>query len=68
MGGCLIIGGAGMLGLRLAKALAAKGTIGGTPLDAITLFDVVEAPAIEASWPPGSTIRTSSTARMRPMA
>jgi D-erythronate 2-dehydrogenase len=49
MGECLIIGGAGMLGLRLAKALAAKGTIGGTPLDAITLFDVVEAPTIEAA-------------------
>jgi D-erythronate 2-dehydrogenase len=49
MGECLIIGGAGMLGLRLARALAAKGTIGGTPLDAITLFDVVEAPTIEAA-------------------
>lgn len=49
MSECLIIGGAGMLGLRLAKALAAKGTIGGTPLDAITLFDVVEAPTIEAA-------------------
>jgi D-erythronate 2-dehydrogenase len=49
MGECLIIGGAGMLGLRLAKALAAKSTIGGTPLDAITLFDVVEAPAIESA-------------------
>jgi len=31
MGECLIIGGAGMLGLRLAKALVAKGTIGGKP-------------------------------------
>jgi nucleoside-diphosphate-sugar epimerase len=43
----LIIGGAGMVGRKLAERLAKDGALGGTPIRAMTLFDVVagEAPA-----------------------
>lgn len=43
----LILGAAGMIGRRLTKALAEAGRVGGHPLDALTLLDVVrpEAPA-----------------------
>lgn len=43
----LILGAAGMIGRRLTKALAEAGRVGGRPLDALTLLDVVrpEAPA-----------------------
>jgi D-erythronate 2-dehydrogenase len=48
---CLIIGGAGMLGHRLAKVLAGKGEIGGRPIGAMTLFDVVDAAPVKAGFP-----------------
>lgn len=43
----LILGGAGMVGRKLAEKLAADGTLGGKPITALTLYDVVapEAPA-----------------------
>ena len=43
----LILGGAGMVGRKLATRLAADGTLGGKPVTALTLYDVVapEAPA-----------------------
>lgn len=46
----LIIGGAGMVGRKLAERLAKDGTLGGRAIKALTLFDVVppEAPAGEA--------------------
>lgn len=43
----LIIGGAGMVGRKLAERLAKDGSLGGRPISALTLYDVVppEAPA-----------------------
>ena len=43
----LILGGAGMIGRKLAARLAADGSLGGKPITALTLYDVVapEAPA-----------------------
>ncbi|MCJ2111089.1 SDR family oxidoreductase [Methylobacterium sp. E-025] len=38
----LILGAAGMIGRQLTKALVASGTVGGAPLDALTLIDVVQ--------------------------
>jgi len=40
---CLIIGGGGMLGQGLARALCARPWLGDTPVEALTLFDVVPA-------------------------
>lgn len=37
-----IIGAAGMIGRKLAERIAATGAIGGTPVDAMTLVDVIE--------------------------
>lgn len=37
----LIIGGAGMIGRKLAERLAADGALGGKAIDALTLYDVV---------------------------
>jgi D-erythronate 2-dehydrogenase len=48
---CLILGGAGMLGQGLARALAARGTIAGKAISAMTLFDVFDAAAIETGVP-----------------
>ncbi|PTW59431.1 nucleoside-diphosphate-sugar epimerase [Breoghania corrubedonensis] len=47
----LILGAAGMIGARLAMRIAENGTIGGQPVDRLTLADVVEpeAPAIAAA-------------------
>ncbi|ARJ68315.1 D-erythronate dehydrogenase [Paracoccus contaminans] len=39
----LILGGAGMVGRNLAIRLASDGTLGGQPIEALTLFDVVAA-------------------------
>jgi D-erythronate 2-dehydrogenase len=43
----LIVGGAGMVGRKLAERLAKDGALGGRPISALTLYDVVppEAPA-----------------------
>lgn len=41
----LIIGGAGMVGRKLAERLAKDGTLGGKPVTSLTLYDVVEATA-----------------------
>lgn len=48
----LIIGGAGMVGRKLAERLAKDGTLGGKPIAGLTLYDVVppQAPA-GASFP-----------------
>lgn len=43
----LIIGAAGMVGRKLTARLAKDGTLGGKPISAFTLADVVEAPAPE---------------------
>jgi nucleoside-diphosphate-sugar epimerase len=51
VGECLIIGGAGMLGFRLAKALAVKGERGGEAITGITLFDVVPAADLPSPIP-----------------
>ena len=48
----LIIGGAGMVGRKLAERLAKDGQLGGKPIAALTLYDVVEPQAPEgASFP-----------------
>lgn len=41
----LIIGGAGMVGRKLAERLAKDGALGGKPVSSLTLYDVVEATA-----------------------
>lgn len=41
----LIIGGAGMVGRKLAERLAKDGTLDGKPVTSLTLYDVVEATA-----------------------
>lgn len=43
----LVIGAAGMVGRKLAAALLAAGQVGGTPISALALADIVapEAPA-----------------------
>lgn len=38
----LIIGGGGLIGQKLGKALAARGTLRGTPIDRLVLADVVD--------------------------
>jgi len=50
----LIIGGAGLLGQKLAKALGARGTLRGAKIDAMVLADVNAAPAPEAAFPVAS--------------
>lgn len=42
----LITGGGGFLGFRLAKALLARGTLGGKPVSSITLLDGAFPPAV----------------------
>lgn len=46
----LIIGAAGMIGRKLAEAVAAEGRIGGTSVDTLSLADVV-APDVAANFP-----------------
>ena len=49
----LIIGAAGMVGRKLAERLARDGSLGGAPIEAMTLVDVVtpEAPAgFTSAW------------------
>lgn len=46
----LIVGAAGMIGRKLATRLAQDGTLGGKPIETLTLSDVVEPP-----MPPGFT-------------
>jgi len=43
----LITGGAGFIGTKLARALLARGTLTGRPIERIRLVDVVRAPAFE---------------------
>ena len=47
----LIIGGAGMVGRKLAQRLATDGTLAGNEVSSLTLFDVVDAAAAEAAFP-----------------
>src|SRR5262245_16100587 len=50
----LIIGGAGMVGRKLAERLAKENQLGGKPIDALTLYDVA-APAA----PPNAKMKIS---------
>ncbi|MEM9682668.1 MAG: NAD-dependent epimerase/dehydratase family protein, partial [Pseudomonadota bacterium] len=48
----LILGGAGMIGRTLADRLSAVGAVGGTPIEEVTLFDIVAAsPPENAAFP-----------------
>ena len=47
----LIIGAAGLVGLKLARALAARGRLRGAPIARLTMADLTEAPAVEAPFP-----------------
>src|SRR5690554_4239890 len=47
----LIIGGGGMLGQGLAKALVARGALAGSALGRMTLYDVMSAPVPEGELP-----------------
>lgn len=48
----LIIGGGGVVGQKLARALVARGTLRGQPIDKITLADIVDpAPIADAPMP-----------------
>jgi nucleoside-diphosphate-sugar epimerase len=51
----LIIGGGGVVGQKLAKALAAKGTLRGTPISRLTLADVVDPAPVDAPFPVETT-------------
>lgn len=51
----LIIGGAGVVGQKLARALAAKGTLRGKPITKLTLADLSDAPLIDAPFPVEAT-------------
>ncbi len=46
----LIIGGAGMIGAKLARRLAAAGSLGGRPITSLTLADIVAPPIIAAPF------------------
>ncbi|MGH6816526.1 MAG: D-erythronate dehydrogenase [Hyphomicrobiaceae bacterium] len=50
----LIIGGAGMIGRKLAERLAKDGHLGGTPIETLTLYDVVAPP-----MPAGAKMKVS---------
>lgn len=47
----LIIGGGGLIGQKLAKALAKRGSLRGQPITGMTLADVNTPPTVEASFP-----------------
>lgn len=47
----LIIGGAGMIGQKLAQRLAKDGHLGGKPIDSLVLSDVVEARCRDCAFP-----------------
>ena len=48
----LITGGAGMIGRKLADRLAEQGTVAGTSVESMTLFDIVAAqPPAQAGFP-----------------
>ena len=47
----LIIGGDGLVGRKLAAALAARATLRGRPIDELVLADIVEAPVPPAPFP-----------------
>jgi D-erythronate 2-dehydrogenase len=46
-----ILGGNGFLGRKIAARLAAEGTLGGTPIGSLTLFDLAAAPVPPAAFP-----------------
>jgi nucleoside-diphosphate-sugar epimerase len=50
----LIIGGAGMIGRKLAERLAKDGALGGTAISSLTLYDVVE-----GAVPPGAKMQVN---------
>ena len=57
----LILGGAGMVGRNLAARLVADGSLGGTPVEEVTLFDVVPASTL-GSDRTAITVRTGDIA------
>lgn len=46
----LIIGGGGLIGQKLARALAARGHLRGAPIDRLVLADIVDPPAVPAPF------------------
>ena len=46
-----ILGGGGFLGRKLAQRLAAEGSLGGTPVTGLILFDLAVPPPLEAPFP-----------------
>lgn len=58
----LIIGAAGMVGRKLAEAIAAEGGLGGVPVETLTLVDMAEA-AVPAGFGGTVTVRTADIAR-----
>lgn len=51
-----ILGGGGFLGRKLARRLAAEGTLGGRPVAGLTLFDIAAPPAPEGAGFPVRSI------------
>ncbi|MFT6537884.1 MAG: nucleoside-diphosphate-sugar epimerase, partial [Loktanella salsilacus] len=47
----LIIGGGGLIGQKLARALAQNGTLRGTPINQLTLADINDPASIDAPFP-----------------
>lgn len=46
----LILGGGGFVGQKLAKALSARGTLRGQPIDTLVLADIVDPPVVDAPF------------------
>jgi len=51
----LIIGGGGVVGQKLAHALAAKGTLRGAPITGMTLADINDPASVDAPFPVATT-------------
>jgi nucleoside-diphosphate-sugar epimerase len=47
----LILGGGGVVGQKLARALAKRGELRGTPITSMTLADIVDPAPVDASFP-----------------
>lgn len=58
----VITGGAGFLGLRLARALAARGQLGGQPLRGLHLFDQAPPPPEAGPLPAGASVQAGDIA------
>lgn len=58
----VITGGAGFLGLRLARLLAARGQLGGRPLEGLLLFDQAPPPPEAGALPAGASFQAGDIA------